>query len=231
MLNRMWIYYRRETDRYDSFRRKSNREKVFEKIGETLVPHRFKEPAETQRFSMYQDFFKGAFVELPHALMSCGGLWEITTSSSAIHTEATKILRQSSLREEGFSPCYGAVVCCFIGMAAFNISGKTLQSLLKLPRSLKPPYQVLGNSLDEVRAELRDVEILIIDETQHRTLYTLGKKPILELFEARGDTQLVTTATTEKHMLLDTSIFRIRTSAFNRVCYRATKVTTILGTV
>lgn len=52
----------------------------------------------------------------------------------------------------------------FSGMAAFNISVKTLHSLLKLPRSLKPPYRRLGNALDEVRAGLRNVEILIHDE-------------------------------------------------------------------
>ncbi|RXN32197.1 replicase helicase endonuclease [Labeo rohita] len=51
-----------------------------------------------------------------------------------------------------------------IGTAAFNISGKTLHCLLKLPRSLKPPYQGLGNSLDEMRADLSNAHILIIDE-------------------------------------------------------------------
>ncbi len=56
------------------------------------------------------------------------------------------------------------LLSAFTGTVAFNISGKTLHSLLKLPRSLKPPYQGLGNAKDEVRARLRDVEILIIDE-------------------------------------------------------------------
>ncbi len=56
------------------------------------------------------------------------------------------------------------LLSAFTGTAAFNISGKMLHSLLKLPRSLKPPYQGLGNAIDEVRARLRDVEILIIDE-------------------------------------------------------------------
>ncbi|XDV19594.1 hypothetical protein PO909_025040 [Leuciscus waleckii] len=58
-----------------------------------------------------------------------------------IYTEATKILRQlPRLREEG------------------DLSVPTV--LL----NLKPPYQGLGNALDELRARLRDVEILIIDE-------------------------------------------------------------------
>ncbi|KAL1268527.1 hypothetical protein QQF64_033890 [Cirrhinus molitorella] len=81
-----------------------------------------------------------------------------------IHMEATKILRQlPRLWEEGdFMPT--VLLSAFTVMAAFNISGKMLHSLLKLPRSLKPPYQELRNSLDEVRAGLRNVKILIIDE-------------------------------------------------------------------
>ncbi len=82
-----------------------------------------------------------------------------------IHSEATKILRQlPRLQEEGDLSMPTVLLSAFTGTAAFNISGKTLHSLLKLPRSLKPPYQGLGNAIDEVRARLRDVEILIIDE-------------------------------------------------------------------
>ncbi len=82
-----------------------------------------------------------------------------------IHSEATKILRQlPRLQEEGDLSVPTVLLSAFTGTAAFNISGKTLHSLLKLPRSLKPPYQGLGNAIDEVRARLRDVEILIIDE-------------------------------------------------------------------
>ncbi|XP_051734295.1 uncharacterized protein LOC127504021 [Ctenopharyngodon idella] len=82
-----------------------------------------------------------------------------------IYTEATKILRQlPRLREEGDLSVPTVLLSAFTGTAAFNISGKTLHSILKLPRNLKPPYQGLGNALDELRARLRDVEILIIDE-------------------------------------------------------------------
>ncbi len=82
-----------------------------------------------------------------------------------IYTEATKILRQlPRLREEGDLSVPTVLLSAFTGTAAFNISGKTLHSILKLPRNLKPPYQGLGNALDELRATLRDVEILIIDE-------------------------------------------------------------------
>ncbi len=91
----------------------------------------------------------------------CGKLHVI----KCIYTEATKILRQlPRLREEGDLSVPTVLLSAFTGTAAFNISGKTLHSILKLPRNLKPPYQGLGNALDELRATLRDVEILIIDE-------------------------------------------------------------------
>uniref|UniRef100_A0AAY4BKL5 ATP-dependent DNA helicase n=1 Tax=Denticeps clupeoides TaxID=299321 RepID=A0AAY4BKL5_9TELE len=56
------------------------------------------------------------------------------------------------------------LLTAFTGTAAFNISGKTLHSILRLPKSLKPPYRGLGNTLDEVRALLGNAEILILDE-------------------------------------------------------------------
>ncbi|XP_039896714.1 uncharacterized protein LOC120739111 isoform X6 [Simochromis diagramma] len=82
-----------------------------------------------------------------------------------IYEEATKILHQLPRFRDQADMSYPAVLLtAFTGTAAFNISGKTLHSLLKLPRSLKPPYQGLGNALDEVRASLSNAEILIIDE-------------------------------------------------------------------
>ncbi|XP_061127539.1 uncharacterized protein LOC133148514 isoform X2 [Syngnathus typhle] len=82
-----------------------------------------------------------------------------------IHAEATKILqRLPRLAEEADISKQTVVLAAFTGTAAFNISGATLHCLLKLPRSLKPPYHGLGNKLDEVRAELSIAEILIIDE-------------------------------------------------------------------
>ncbi|XP_059203438.1 uncharacterized protein LOC131982826 isoform X1 [Centropristis striata] len=81
------------------------------------------------------------------------------------YQEATKILRQlPRFRNEGDMSQPSVLLAAFTGTAAFNISGKTLHSLLKLPRSLKPPYQGLGNTLDDVRAALSNAEILIIDE-------------------------------------------------------------------
>ncbi|KAK0151948.1 ATP-dependent DNA helicase PIF1 [Merluccius polli] len=82
-----------------------------------------------------------------------------------IHQEATRILRElPRFRDRADMSQPAVLLTAFTGTAAFNISGKTLHSILKLPRSLKPPYQGLGNALDEVRAALSNAEILIIDE-------------------------------------------------------------------
>ena len=82
-----------------------------------------------------------------------------------IYTEASKILRRlPRITEERDMSMPTVLLTAFTGTAAFNISGKTLHSVLKLPRSLKPPYQCIGNRLDEVRATLSNAEIIIIDE-------------------------------------------------------------------
>ncbi|XP_070814299.1 uncharacterized protein [Chaetodon trifascialis] len=82
-----------------------------------------------------------------------------------IHQEATRILRElPRFRDQADMSQPAVLLTAFTGTAAFNISGGTLHSILKLPRSLKPPYQGLGNALDEVRAALSNAEILIIDE-------------------------------------------------------------------
>ncbi|XP_074549060.1 uncharacterized protein LOC141807175 [Halichoeres trimaculatus] len=82
-----------------------------------------------------------------------------------IYEEATRILRElPRFRDIADMSQPAVLLTAFTGTAAFNISGKTLHSVLKLPRSLEPPYQGLGNTLDEVRAALSSVEILIIDE-------------------------------------------------------------------
>ena len=82
-----------------------------------------------------------------------------------VYQEATKILRQlPRFRDRGDMSQPSVILAAFTGTAAYNISGKTLQSLLKLPRNLRPPYQGLGNALDDVRAVLSNAEILIVDE-------------------------------------------------------------------
>jgi len=51
--------------------------------------------------------------------------------------------------------------------------------LLKFPRSLKPPIQGLGNQLDELRSELLNAQIIIIDEI------SMVSKPIFAYVDAR----------------------------------------------
>ncbi|KAK7878952.1 hypothetical protein WMY93_034202, partial [Mugilogobius chulae] len=82
-----------------------------------------------------------------------------------VYAEASEIL--SKIERNAYETDLSkptVLLTAFTGTAAFNICGTTLHTLLKLPRSLKPPYQGLGNKLDEVRAELMNAEIIIIDE-------------------------------------------------------------------
>ncbi|XP_047237060.1 uncharacterized protein LOC124877691 [Girardinichthys multiradiatus] len=82
-----------------------------------------------------------------------------------VYQEATKLLHQlPRFRDIGDMSQPTVLLTAFTGTAAYNISGKTLHSVLKLPKSLKPPYKGLGNTLDEVRAVLSNVEILISNQ-------------------------------------------------------------------
>ncbi|CAI5637772.1 unnamed protein product [Oreochromis niloticus] len=61
-----------------------------------------------------------------------------------IHSEASKILsRLPANAEEADISNPTVLLTSFTGTAAFSINGSTLHSLLKLPRSLKPPIQGL----------------------------------------------------------------------------------------
>ncbi|XP_062414952.1 uncharacterized protein LOC134107225 [Pungitius pungitius] len=97
-----------------------------------------------------------------------------------IYSEASKILcKVPSHSEEVDISNPTVLLTAFTGTAAYNISGSTLHSLLKLPRSLKPPFQGLGNQLDEVRSELLNAEIFIIDEV------SMVSKPLFAYVDAR----------------------------------------------
>ena len=97
-----------------------------------------------------------------------------------IYSEASKILSRLPAHSEEVDISNPTVLLtAFTGTAAFNISGTTLHSLLKLPRSLKPPICGLGNQLDEVRAELINAEIIIIDEI------SMVSKPLFAYVDAR----------------------------------------------
>uniref|UniRef100_A0A669E594 ATP-dependent DNA helicase n=1 Tax=Oreochromis niloticus TaxID=8128 RepID=A0A669E594_ORENI len=97
-----------------------------------------------------------------------------------IHSEASKILsRLPANAEEADISNPTVLLTSFTGTAAFSINGSTLHSLLKLPRSLKPPIQGLGNQLDEVRCELMNAEIIVIDEI------SMVSKPLFAYVDAR----------------------------------------------
>ncbi|XP_076740544.1 uncharacterized protein LOC143418707 isoform X1 [Maylandia zebra] len=97
-----------------------------------------------------------------------------------IHSEASKILsRLPANAEEADISNPTVLLTSFTGTAAFSINGSTLHSLLKLPRSLKPPIQGLGNQLDEVRSELMNAEIIVIDEI------SMVSKPLFAYVDAR----------------------------------------------
>uniref|UniRef100_A0AAZ1Y0Q6 ATP-dependent DNA helicase n=1 Tax=Oreochromis aureus TaxID=47969 RepID=A0AAZ1Y0Q6_OREAU len=97
-----------------------------------------------------------------------------------IHSEASKILsRLPANAEEADISNPTVLLTSFTGTAAFSINGSTLHSLLKLPRSLNPPIQGLGNQLDEVRSELMNAEIIVIDEI------SMVSKPLFAYVDAR----------------------------------------------
>ncbi|KAK0139103.1 ATP-dependent DNA helicase PIF1 [Merluccius polli] len=97
-----------------------------------------------------------------------------------IYSEASKILcKMPGRAEEADISNPTVLLTAFTGTAAFNISGTTLHSLLKLPRSLKPPFQGLGNKLDEVRSELLNAEIIVIDEV------SMVSKPLFAYVDVR----------------------------------------------
>ena len=79
----------------------------------------------------------------------------------AIHYEASRILSKILSVPEGVSVLLGA----FTGTAAFNIGGNTLHHLFSLPKFMPLPYEPLKEqNLSEMRVQLGDLQILIIDE-------------------------------------------------------------------
>uniref|UniRef100_A0AAY4CZE6 ATP-dependent DNA helicase n=1 Tax=Denticeps clupeoides TaxID=299321 RepID=A0AAY4CZE6_9TELE len=97
-----------------------------------------------------------------------------------VYEEATKVLSQLPRFCDVCDMSRPTVLLTvFTGTEAFNISGKTLHSILRLPKSLKPPYRGLGNTLDEVRALLGNAEILILDEV------SMGSKELFAYIDMR----------------------------------------------
>nr|XP_022307628.1 uncharacterized protein LOC111113627 [Crassostrea virginica] len=79
----------------------------------------------------------------------------------AFHYESSRILSKILSVPDGVSVVLGA----FTGTAAFNIGGNTLHHLFSLPKFMPLPYEPLREqSLSEMRVQLGDLQVLIIDE-------------------------------------------------------------------
>ncbi|XP_062602075.1 uncharacterized protein LOC134263710 [Saccostrea cucullata] len=79
----------------------------------------------------------------------------------AIHYEASRILRKTLTSPDSIS----VLLSAFTGTAAFNIGGSTLHHLFSLPKYMPLPYEPLREqSLSEMRVQLGDLQILVIDE-------------------------------------------------------------------
>ncbi|XP_062580136.1 uncharacterized protein LOC134242119 [Saccostrea cucullata] len=79
----------------------------------------------------------------------------------AIHYEASRLFAPSLFSPDGVS----VLLTAFTGTAAFNIGGNTLHHVFALTKYLPLPYQPLKEqSLSELRVQLRDLQILVIDE-------------------------------------------------------------------
>ncbi|XP_062579865.1 uncharacterized protein LOC134241859 [Saccostrea cucullata] len=79
----------------------------------------------------------------------------------AIHYEASRLFAPSLFSPDGVP----VLLTAFTGTAAFNIGGSTLHHVFALTKYLPLPYQPLKEqSLSELRVQLRDLQILVIDE-------------------------------------------------------------------
>lgn len=79
----------------------------------------------------------------------------------AIHYEASRIFGKKLTNPDSLS----VLLTAFTGTAAFNIGGNTIHHLFSLPKLMRLPYEPLGEqSLSEMRVQLADLKILVIDE-------------------------------------------------------------------
>ncbi|XP_062569279.1 uncharacterized protein LOC134231343 [Saccostrea cucullata] len=79
----------------------------------------------------------------------------------AIHFEASRILGKKITSPDSVS----VLLAAFTGTAAFNIGGNTIHHLFSLPKYMSLPYEPLKEqSLSEMRVQLGDLQILVIDE-------------------------------------------------------------------
>eukprot|EP00105_Crassostrea_gigas_P011512 XP_011427210.1 PREDICTED: uncharacterized protein LOC105328139 [Crassostrea gigas] len=94
----------------------------------------------------------------------------------AIHFEASRLLGKQLTTPDSVS----VLLTAFTGTAAFNIGGNTIHHLFSLPKHMPLPYEPLREqSLSEMRVQLADLQILVIDEISmvyKRLLYYIHER-------------------------------------------------------
>nr|XP_034326029.1 uncharacterized protein LOC105328139 [Crassostrea gigas] len=94
----------------------------------------------------------------------------------AIHYEASRLLGKQLTTPDSVS----VLLTAFTGTAAFNIGGNTIHHLFSLPKHMPLPYEPLREqSLSEMRVQLADLHILVIDEISmvyKRLLYYIHER-------------------------------------------------------
>lgn len=94
----------------------------------------------------------------------------------AIQYEASRLLAKNMSTPDSLA----VLLTAFTGTAAFNIGGNTIHHLFSLPKFLRLPYEPLKEqTLSEIRVQLRDLNVLVIDEVSmvyKRLLYYIHER-------------------------------------------------------
>nr|XP_034326069.1 uncharacterized protein LOC105333116 [Crassostrea gigas] len=94
----------------------------------------------------------------------------------AIHYEASRLLEKHMSTPDSVA----VLLTAFTGTAAFNIGGNTIHHLFSLPKFMRLPYEPLKEqTLSEIRVQLRDLNVLVIDEVSmvyKRLLYYIHER-------------------------------------------------------
>ncbi|XP_052678330.1 uncharacterized protein LOC128159314 [Crassostrea angulata] len=94
----------------------------------------------------------------------------------AIHYESSRLLAKNLSTPDSLS----VLLSAFTGTAAFNIGGNTIHHLFALPKYMRLPYEPLKEQiLSEIRVQLRDLSVLVIDEVSmvyKRLLYYIHER-------------------------------------------------------
>nr|XP_034317094.1 uncharacterized protein LOC117686352 [Crassostrea gigas] len=118
----------------------------------------------------------GEKVESLHIFITGGAGTGKSHLIKAIHYEASRLLEKNLTTPDSVS----VLLTAFTGTAAFNIGGNTIHHLFSLPKHMPLPYEPLREqSLSEMRVQLSDLQILVIDEISmvyKRLLYYIHER-------------------------------------------------------